>query len=398
MRQEVRFLIDTFDRPDGRTCIAAGNGIVGGTPIENIHAFLDESLRYGALHRRRPQHRRKMVMTPREIVYATLDFDAPPRVPRDMWSLPWAEQHYGEAFRALSAEFPNDVVGAPQRLARPTVSRGHAYTAGTFVDDWGAVFTQAVDGIIGEVKHPLVTDDAWEDLSRVHIPVERLTFDRDAVRAFCAESDRFVLSALIARPFEQLQFIRGTENLYMDLMDPPDGLLSFLRQMHAHYCELAEAWARTEVDALVIMDDWGAQNALLINPEIWREIFKPLYRDYVRIAHEHGKRIFMHSDGHILAIYPDLIQIGIDALNSQLFCMGVENLEQFAGKITFWGEIDRQHLLVDASEDEVRDAVRSAYHRLYRNGGCFAQCEFGAGARIENVRTVFQTWADVTSE
>ncbi|TFH59967.1 MAG: hypothetical protein E4G90_10090, partial [Gemmatimonadales bacterium] len=36
VREEVRVLIDTFDRPEGRMCIAAGNGIVAGTPIENI--------------------------------------------------------------------------------------------------------------------------------------------------------------------------------------------------------------------------------------------------------------------------------------------------------------------------------------------------------------------------
>ena len=51
VRQEVRFLIDTFDRPDGGMCIAAGNGIVAGTPIENIDAFLDEALTYGTAHR-----------------------------------------------------------------------------------------------------------------------------------------------------------------------------------------------------------------------------------------------------------------------------------------------------------------------------------------------------------
>jgi uroporphyrinogen decarboxylase len=53
VRAEVRFLIDTFDRPDGGMCLAAGNGIVGGTPFENIVAFIDEALRYGTEHRAR---------------------------------------------------------------------------------------------------------------------------------------------------------------------------------------------------------------------------------------------------------------------------------------------------------------------------------------------------------
>ena len=51
VRAEVRHLIDTFDRPAGGMCLAAGNGIVSGTPFENIAAFLDEALRYGAEHR-----------------------------------------------------------------------------------------------------------------------------------------------------------------------------------------------------------------------------------------------------------------------------------------------------------------------------------------------------------
>ncbi|HNT76597.1 MAG TPA: uroporphyrinogen decarboxylase family protein [Anaerolineae bacterium] len=51
VRAEVRFLIDTFDRPDGGMCLAAGNGIVAGTPFENIEAFLDEAARYGTAHR-----------------------------------------------------------------------------------------------------------------------------------------------------------------------------------------------------------------------------------------------------------------------------------------------------------------------------------------------------------
>ncbi|UCC62189.1 MAG: hypothetical protein JSV36_15620, partial [Anaerolineae bacterium] len=53
VRAEVRFLIDTFDRPDGGLCLAAGNGIVAGTPLENVEAFLDEALRYGTQHRQR---------------------------------------------------------------------------------------------------------------------------------------------------------------------------------------------------------------------------------------------------------------------------------------------------------------------------------------------------------
>jgi hypothetical protein len=53
VRAEVREMIDIFDRPDGGLCLAAGNGIVPPTPLENVDAFLDETLRYGREHRRK---------------------------------------------------------------------------------------------------------------------------------------------------------------------------------------------------------------------------------------------------------------------------------------------------------------------------------------------------------
>ena len=315
-----------------------------------------------------------------------------------MWVLPWAEARYGSEFHALRTRFPNDFAPAPEELAMPTIAAGDQYAVGSYTDEWGAIFTQATAGIIGEVKEPIITDDTWGDTGKVHVPRERLGFDRDAVREFARSSDRFVVSPVLARPFEQLQFLRGSENLYVDLADPPAGLGRFLETMHEFYCELTEAWAKSDIDGIWFMDDWGAQKSLLINPLQWRELFKPLYKDYIDIAHQYGKRALMHSDGHTAAIYPDLIEMGLDAFNSQLFCIGIDVAEQFAGRITFWGEIDRQYLLAHASVGEVKDAVRSVFNHLWRDGGCIGQCEFGAGARIENVATVFQEWDAISAQ
>ena len=67
----------------------------------------------------------------------------------------------------------------------------------------------------------------------------------------------------------------------------------------------------------------------------------------------------MHSDGNITEIIPDLIEIGIDALNSQLFCMDIEELgKKFRGKITFWGEIDRQNILPNGNRKDIEDDRR----------------------------------------
>lgn len=337
-----------------------------------------------------------MSATSREIVQQTLAFAGPPRAPRDLWVLPIAAEKFPDELKALERDFPSDftAIAGHERVVAPT--RGNPHIIGEFTDEWGCTFINIQRGVIGEVKHPLVQDWA-ADRRRIHVPREWLTVDRDAVNRDCAATSKFTFCAACPRPFEQLQFLRGSEELYLDLAELPRELLEFMREMHAFYCEVFETWARTDVDALRFMDDWGSQRSLLIAPALWRQLFKPMYRDYVQIAHQHGKKLFMHSDGHITAIYPDLVEIGMDAVNSQLFCMEPENLAPFAGKITFWGEIDRQHLLPDGSPADNAAAVRRVHKNLWHNGGCIAQCEFGPAARPENVRAVFAAWDELAA-
>ncbi len=195
------------------------------------------------------------------------------------------------------------------------------------------------------------------------------------------------------RPFERLQFLRGTENVFRDMALERDELFILLGRIHKFYIKEVELWSQTEVDGLMFMDDWGSKKAMLISPDMWRQYFKPLYREYIDIAHSRGKKIFMHSDGYIMDIIPDLIELGLDALNSQIFCMGIEELGQkFSGKITFWGEVGRQQLLPNGSRQDIKDAIGKIQQHLYKSGGVIGQLEFGPGANPENVITAFDAW------
>jgi len=168
-----------------------------------------------------------------------------------------------------------------------------------------------------------------------------------------------------------------------------------LRDMlHEFFLKELQLWANTDVDAIAFMDDWGSQTSLLISPKQWREFFKPLYKEYCDIIHSKGKYVFFHSDGNISSIYPDLIEIGVDAVNSQLFCMDIEELAKlYNGKITFWGEIDRQYILPLESQSGVRSAVRRVRAAMDKgNGGVIAQCEWGMGIPSENIAAVFDEW------
>ncbi|MCA9447147.1 MAG: methyltransferase [Candidatus Omnitrophica bacterium] len=334
-------------------------------------------------------------MKSRERVLRALEFDHPDRVPRDLWTLPWAEIHHPKELAAIREDFPVDIINSPVTYSNPPKTEGDPHLKGTFVDEWGCEFLNLQDGVIGEVKRPIVED--WQSaMDKVKFPLGWLKFDRDEVDRFCREEDRFVIAHCCPRAFERLQFLRGSENFYMDLADPPAAMEAFIQKLHGFYCDLLSEWAKTDVDALMIMDDWGSQSSLLINPKTWRKFFKPLYRDYIRIAHEAGKKIFMHSDGFIVDIIEDLVELGLDALNSQVFCMGFDRLSPFKGNLTFWGEMDRQHLLPNGTKEEIRSGVREFHHHLYSSGGVIAQCEFGLAANPENIREMYLTWDELT--
>ncbi len=339
-------------------------------------------------------------MTSRELVKRTVEFkNNTGRVPRDLWTLPWAEIYHGEELAQILADYPPDVVQIPdshKQYATKPIGYGSVYELGNSMDEWGVVWDNIQRGLVGEVKDPIVPaeDEEWEDLSRVHFPEELLTLDIAKVNEFCASTDQFVLSSDLARPFERMQFLRGTENLYCDLALRSTGMRDTLERVHDFYCRMLKVWCQTDVDGLFAMDDWGTQKSLLIDPAHWVELFKQKYRDYADIAHSHGKKLFFHSDGNTLDIIPHLIDVGVDAANLQIFCIGIENIAQFKGKITFWGEMDRQHLLVNGTPEQIDEAVRSVHGAVWADGGAIGQCEFGAGANPANVRRVYKAWSE----
>ncbi len=338
-------------------------------------------------------------LTPRELVIRTLRHEPTPRLPRQLWAGKLAETRYPAELAALRRDYPDDIRGPDIVLPPVAGMRGDPDAVGTYVDEWGCEFVTLEPFVMGEVKNPPLRDYA-ADLDRVRPPWEWVDIDPDPVNRSCAASDAFMLALAPIRPFERMQFLRGTEALMRDLYRDRANVLKLRDRIHEWACALLEHWVRTDIDGIVWFDDWGTQTALLIRPALWRELFKPLYADYVRIIHAAGKFAFMHSDGYILDIYEDLIEIGLDAVNSQLFCMPIETLGQrFAGRITFWGEIDRQHVLAFGTVAETRAAVRRVAAALYRGrGGVIAQCEFGPGARPENVRAVFEEWVRVGAE
>jgi len=334
-------------------------------------------------------------MTSRERVIRTLDFEGPDRAPRDLWALPGVTRYRKDEMDDLLTRFPRDFVNPEFRYGPSSRARGNSAEVGTYVDEWGCEWSVAEPGVVGEVKRPPLAD--WAALGSWTPPWELLdNADFSRVNASCAATDRFVSVGTQVRPFERMQFLRGTENLFIDLMTRSAEFFRLRDMLHAFDVRELCLCAETDVDGVSFMDAWGTQNGLLISPDLWREVFKPMYREYCEILRGAGKYVFFHSDGHIAAIYPDLVEIGVHAVNSQLFCMDIEALaREVKGRVTLWGEIDRQNILPFGTPEQVRQAVRRV-RRAFDDGsgGLIAQCEWGIRDPKENIAAVFDAWLE----
>jgi uroporphyrinogen decarboxylase len=127
------------------------------------------------------------------------------------------------------------------------------------------------------------------------------------------------------------------------------------------------------VDALWIGDDFGTQDRMLISPKLFREFFKPRYAQLFSKWKTLNPRlkIAFHSDGYIMPIIPDLIEVGLDILNPvQPKSMDpAEVKRRFGDKLTFWGTVDIQEVMPFGSVADVVAEVKTRIRTVGKGGG-----------------------------
>jgi hypothetical protein len=122
-------------------------------------------------------------------------------------------------------------------------------------------------------------------------------------------------------------------------------------------------------------NDFGAQNAELVSPELFEELCIPFFREQNDWVHRNTAwKTWYHCCGSITRILPMLIDSGVDAINPvQTSAAGMDPAwlkERFGGSVVFWGGgVDTQRTLPFASPEEVAAEVRERIRILAPGGG-----------------------------
>ena len=194
--------------------------------------------------------------------------------------------------------------------------------------------------------------------------------------------------------FERGWMIRGYEDFFAGLLTEPVFCEELLDTILERQLELLDILCNLPIDGILFADDWGDQRGIMIGPDLWRRFLKPRVRLLFDKVHSHGKLAFQHTCGNVMEIIPDLIEIGLDCLQSlQPEAMPVYELKkQFGRDLVLWGGLGTQHLLPFGTPEEIREETSNLKRELGEGGGyIFSSCKpIMEGVPVENAAALIE--------
>lgn len=329
-------------------------------------------------------------MTSKERVKRAVHFERPDRIPILHSFTTGVLPELGQGLIEIFTRYPSDIsLQYPEnyRLETPEDQRRMKKCAWT--DEWGCRWDYPGLGVAGIVNAgPFFK--TWDRLNSFPLP----EFEQSPEKPHDWRS-RYVLQRIPeGRLFQRMFYLRGYENLLLDIMDEKEEVYILRDRLVAWMLKHLEPLLECEwIDAFVHADDWGTQTALMISPAKWREIFKPAYNKIFSKVRAAGKDLYFHSDGQILEIIPDLVETGVNILNPQFSCMDFKSLGKFRGQVCFLADIDRQYLLPFGAPAEIEKNVKDAIQFLSMpEGGMIGRAEIGPGVPRENAEAAYRTF------
>jgi len=299
-------------------------------------------------------------------------YGGPDELPVLFSALPAAYLRYGRQLNGLLAKYP-DIVGHHSinfEFERDCPPR---YRKGVYTDDWGCVWRNERDGFDAIVRgHP--------------IP------DREGIITYEPPE---ALTGYLPHGFMYLRILdlRGFDEAMLDFAEEPEELPVLLEKITAANVRHVDALCRERRDRMLMFgDDLGMQNGLAIGAEKWRKWLKPCFKRIYDICRAYGRFVYMHTDGQIFEIMPDLQEAGVHMINPQYRANGLDNLVRVCkGKIPICLDLDRQ-LFPFATPAELKVYVEEVVSALWlKEGGLAINLEISPEVPLENIEALLTT-------
>lgn len=318
-----------------------------------------------------------VLVNSKERVLRVLNHKEADRVPIDFWAADevWERLmvHFRLATReALLRQLHVDCRWPETCLA--DLSAVKSYPDGSVEDMWGVRKKGPFGGI--PVEHPLAHATSIDDIEKYSWPdPNQIDYD-----TFIRECEGFRDYAVYGGAWSPFFFVAcelmGMDVLLMNMIDMPDVIHALLDKSCDFYLEVSRRMferARDKMHIFFMGEDFGTQNALIMSRETWKTFIAPRLKRLFDQAKHYGYKVMLHSCGSVREVIPDLIDLGLDALDPiqvRAVGMNIEELKREYGQmLSFRGSIDTQQTLPYGSIDDVKAEVRERMVKIAPGGG-----------------------------
>jgi uroporphyrinogen decarboxylase len=163
----------------------------------------------------------------------------------------------------------------------------------------------------------------------------------------------------------------STEMILYAMAEDPD----WVKEMCDHGCDLALSLLDMileegyQIDEIMWCDDMAYRNGLLFSKDMWRNIVRPYQQRTIDWAHAHGIKAHLHCCGRVAELVPDLMAMGLDALNPLEVKAGMDPMQtkkQYGDDIVLRGGFDIQNWSdVQKAEEDIKRILPA----MMRSGG-----------------------------
>ena len=319
-------------------------------------------------------------MTSRERVARMFEHKEADRIP--IWENPWATTLDRWKKQGLKSDDWAEEFGLDKTLGiwcnnSPNypvkiLEEGEDYVIQT--TEWGVTLKQFKE----KGSTPQFLDFTVTDLEKWHDARRRMVYDPSRINwdylnsPVWKDRDKYWTNASLWFGFDVTHsWMVGTERFLYALVDDPDWVKDIYdTQLSLGLIMLEKVLeAGHDFDAVTWPDDMGYKGTQFFSLDVYRELSKPFHKKACDWAHERGKKVILHSCGNILPFVPELIEVGVDALNPLEVKAGMDPYflkDTYGDKLVLWGGCSALNW---REEGKVLEDIETLIPYMKKNGG-----------------------------
>ena len=265
-------------------------------------------------------------------------------------------------------------------------------SASEIVDDWGIKW-RIMDNMPWYLDGSLKTAEAFENFlpPDPHDP-KWYPSTEDVLKLV---KDEMAVATLVEGPFTRVWYLTGLQTFMKSLYLSPKSLRVLIERMTKFQIELGKGYIDRGVRIVWIDEDLGDVKGPFMRPAIFRELILPYLKEMVDAFKAKGAKVLIHSDGNVMPLVHDLIEIGIEGLHpiERAAGMSLPSLkERYGDRLTLIGNVNQKTILqngpLEAIEAQVKECIRDAA----KGGGYILASDHSIhpGLPVENVKFMFE--------